>query len=95
MNIDSVNNPNHHFYNDVNLSFNGTMRLIRDPLMKLKPHMWPFILNHRKAIRNVRKLGREQIEKRLEMIKNDEQLPNDILTTILFTHSMKTFLESQ
>jgi hypothetical protein len=57
-----------------------------DPLIKLKPYKWNFLRKHKKAINYLRDTGRNQLLKRLEMIKNNEDLPNDILTTILKSH---------
>lgn len=34
-------------------------------------------------IQYLRKIGRQKLHERLEAIKNDENLPNDILTAIL------------
>ena len=57
-----------------------------DPLIKYKPHKWNFLKKHKNAINYLRDTGRNQLLKRLEMIKNNEELPNDILTTILKSH---------
>ena len=64
-----------------------------DPYIKFKPYKWPFLYKHRQAVRFLRKTGKEQILKRLEMIKNNDELPNDILTTILMCHSKLFFLD--
>ena len=39
--------------------------------------------DNREAMRALRKIGRDCIKKRIEMVKSGEQVPNDILTQIL------------
>jgi hypothetical protein len=86
MNLETVNNPENKFNEYIFEALAGTRQYFVDPLIKLKPHKWSFINKHRHAIRCLRKAGRDQIMERLEMIKNDQKLPNDILTTILIHH---------
>lgn len=45
-------------------------------------------------IRYLRKVGREKLYERLEAIKNDERLPNDILTAILSNMSIKIIISN-
>ena len=87
MNVDSINDPNNMFNVYITKSLAGLSDLFVDPLIKWKPHKWPQIMRYRKVVRYLRQVGREQILNRLNAIKNGDYLPNDILTTILNTHS--------
>ena len=87
MNIDSINDPNNIFNVYITKSLNGVNEFFFDPFIKLKPHKWPLIWQYRQVIRYLRQVGREQIVARINAIKNGDYLPNDILTTILNTHS--------
>lgn len=88
MQIDSINNPNNEFNVYITKSLAGILDIFFDPFMILKPHKWPFIWEYRKVVRYLRRVGREQITARINAIKNNENLPNDILTTILNSHSI-------
>jgi cholesterol 24(S)-hydroxylase len=92
MKLDTVNNPEDKFNEYVFESLSGLKHYFVDPLIKLKPHKWSFINKHRHAIRCLRKTGRDQIMERLEMIKKGQELPKDILTTILISHGNIFFL---
>ena len=62
--------------------------------MKFKPHKWTLIRQHQQFLKYLRQTGRKQIIERLEIIKKNEELPNDILTTILKSHGKNFFLFS-
>jgi hypothetical protein len=64
-----------------------------DPFFKYKPYNWKLIHDNRQAISYLRETGRVQILRRLEMIRNNDELPNDILTVILKTlgRNFKTY----
>ena len=86
MNIDSVNNPNNKFSYNINYALSNLKQFFLDPYIKYKPHKWMFLRKHRKSIRFLRDTGRQELLKRLEMIRKNQELPNDILTNILKNH---------
>jgi len=86
MKIDTINNPDNKFSHNIYFAFSNLKQFFLDPYIKYKPHKWIFLSKHRKAIRFLRDTGRLQLFKRLEMMKLNEELPNDILTTILKNH---------
>jgi hypothetical protein len=87
MNIDSINDPNNIFNVYITKSLSGINEYFFDPFIKYKPHKWPSIWRYRQVIRYLRRVGREQIVARINAIKNGDYLPNDILTSILKSHS--------
>ena len=86
MELDTVNKPNNKFNSNIFHAFSNCKEYLLDPMRKFKPNKWNQIRKHRQSIRYLRETGREQLEKRLEMIKNNQELPNDILTAILKSH---------
>ena len=53
-------------------------------LLPNSQYVHPFeVEGYREAMRALRKIGRDCIKKRIEMVKSGEQVPNDILTQIL------------
>ena len=88
MKIDSVNNPNNKFNDNIYFALSNLTSFLMDPYIQYKPNKWNFLSKHRQAIKFLRNTGREQILNRLEMIKNNQELPNDILTTILKSHGI-------
>jgi hypothetical protein len=54
--------------------------------MKFKPWKKGFLAKHKHSIEYLRETGRNKVLERLEMIKKNQELPNDILTTILKSH---------
>jgi cholesterol 24(S)-hydroxylase len=86
MDLDTVNDPEVKFNEYIYKSLAGLKYYFQDPLIKLKPHKWSFIHKHRHAIRYLRAAGRKQILTRLDMIRNGQELPNDILSIILVKH---------
>jgi hypothetical protein len=61
-------------------------------LPKFKPHRWSEMREMKKSIRKLRNLGREQILKRLKMIEENQELPNDMLTMFLKEQSRHDFM---
>lgn len=95
MNIDSVNNPKNKFNDNIYFALSNLTSFLMDPYIKYKPNKWSFLNKHRQAIKFLRDTGREQILRRIEMFKKNQELPNDILTTILKSHEENEFdLES-
>jgi hypothetical protein len=92
MNIDSVNNPKNKFNDNIYFALSNLTSFLIDPYIKYKPNKWSFLNKHRQAIKFLRDTGREQILKRIEMIKENQELPNDILTTILKSHGIDIHL---
>ena len=86
MNIDSVNNPKNKFSHNIYFALSNLKEYFFDPYINYKPHKWLFLSKHRKAIRFLRETGRQQLLKRLEIMKENKDFPNDILTTILMSH---------
>ena len=85
MKIDTVNNPTNKFNQCIFFALSNINHFFMDPFFKYKPYNWKLMHENRKAISYLRETGRAQILKRLVMIKKNEELPNDILTTILKT----------
>jgi cholesterol 24(S)-hydroxylase len=92
MELDTVNKPNNKFNSNVFHAFSCCKEYHLDPMIKFKPNKWNHIRKHRESIRYLRETGRQQLQKRLEMIKNGEELPNDILTNILKSHGELIYL---
>lgn len=88
MDIDSVNNPNNKFNENIYFALSNIANFLIDPYIKYKPNKWNFLNKHKQSVKFLRDTGRREILKRLEMIKNHEELPKDILTTILDSHGM-------
>jgi hypothetical protein len=86
MKIDSINDPKNKFNEHIFHVISNLKKFFFDPLIKFKPHKWGFLIKYSQSVRYLRDTGREQLVKRLEMIKNNQELPNDILTTILKSH---------
>ena len=86
MKLDTVNNPNNKFNEYIYFSISSLNSFIVDPLIKFKPHKWGFLRKHEQVLNYLRQTGRQQILDRLEMIKKNQELPNDILTNILKSH---------
>lgn len=86
MKIDTVNNPDNKFNEQIFYVISNIKYFFIDPFIKYKPHKWHFLMKHKQAVSYLRKTGRDQLIKRLDMIKNNQELPNDILTTILKSH---------
>lgn len=93
MKLDTINNPKDRFNKNVFEALDGLKYFFQDRLIKFKPHRWPFIMNWRRIVRELRKIGRDQIEARLKMIKNNQELPNDILTIIIESFSKYRFFQ--
>ena len=91
MKIDTINNPENKFNDYIFFKLSSMKYFLMDPFLKYKPHKMGFIKKHKTAVRYLRETGRTQILKRLEMIKNNEELPNDILTSILKSHGNDKF----
>ena len=91
MKIDTINNPENKFNDYIFFTLSSMKYFLMDPFLKYKPHKMGFIKKHKTEVRYLRETGRTQILKRLEMIKNNEELPNDILTSILKSHGNDKF----
>jgi hypothetical protein len=88
LNIDSINDTSNRFAEYIKTSLAGVDKCIKNPFFKHNPLNWLYIYRYRRIIRELRKIGRDQINLRIEAIKNNEYVPNDILTTILFNSSL-------
>jgi hypothetical protein len=86
MKIDSVNDPENKFNEHIFHIISNWRKFFFDPLIKFKHHKWGFLIKYNQSVRYFLDTGRKQLVKRLEMIKNNQELPNDILTTILKSH---------
>ena len=56
--------------------------------MKYKPWKFNEIREFKKTIRNIRQIGRNRILERLNAFKNNEHIPDDILSSILANYSI-------
>lgn len=88
MNIDSINNPENLFNKYITKAISSAVEHAFDPFIQYKPHKWLDLYRFKKAVMYLRKVGREQLMNRIKAMKNNEYLPNDILTTILTTNSI-------
>ena len=91
MPLDSLNNPNNEFNEHIFNTLSNLNTFFMDPYIKYKPHKWYFMWKNRQSIHVIRNIGRKKIMERLEMIKNNQELPNDILTAILQSHGKLLF----
>ena len=94
MKLDTVNNPDNKFNEYIFFALSNLKCFFMDPFMKFKPWKRGFLAKHKHAIEYLRETGRDQVLERLEMIKKNRELPNDILTTILKSHGINVRLEN-
>ena len=51
--------------------------------IKINPFKWPYLRRFKNAIFFLRKIAKDQINERIKKIKNEEYVPNDILSKML------------
>jgi hypothetical protein len=53
---------------------------------KYKPTKWLYIYRYKKLLRELRNVGKEQINKRIQLLKEGAYVPNDLLNSFLKAH---------
>jgi cholesterol 24(S)-hydroxylase len=86
MNTDAINEDTSLLNEYLAHALHLSEKLVTDPFFKLKPSNFNEIKTTKKMIRHVRKIGRDKITERINAFKNNEYMPNDILSAILNTY---------
>ncbi|MBN3277412.1 CP46A hydroxylase, partial [Polyodon spathula] len=71
------------FPHAISTCLKGVAQYIRNPYTMYMPWHWKFVKEVRNSAELLRKTGKECIENRKRIIKNGEEVPDDILTQIL------------
>lgn len=89
MEIDSINNDGNKFNYYIKQILIGLNLLFEDPVKLIKYRLTQTnkLKEFKHMIRILRETGRDRILERIKAFKNDEPLPNDILTSILTNYS--------
>ena len=53
---------------------------------KLKPRGWIFVQKYKKILKNLRDIGREQIQNRIKAVAEGQYIQNDLLANIFKSH---------
>ena len=77
----------------LNTYLGGVLAMITDiffdPYIRFRPSKQNDVKNFRKMMKYLRKVGRDRIVERIAAFKNNEHLPDDILSSILSSYSKK------
>ena len=76
----------------LNTYLGGVLAMITDiffdPYIRFRPSKQNDVRNFRKMMKYLRKVGRDRIVERIAAFKNNEHLPDDILSAILSSYSI-------
>nr|AHL88993.1 cytochrome p450 3049B1 [Brachionus koreanus] len=90
MESDSINEDNN-LKGYVFKSLEGFNKILLDPFLKFSISGWSYIKNYRRLLKSLRDLGRCQILKRIESIKDDSYVSDDLITIMLKNNDNEKF----
>ncbi|RNA07005.1 cholesterol 24-hydroxylase-like [Brachionus plicatilis] len=90
MDIDSINQDNN-LKGYVSKSLEGFNKILLDPFLKFSISGWSYIKTYKHILKNLRDLGRYQILKRIESIKDGSYVSDDLITIMLKNNQNEEF----
>nr|QEV83800.1 cytochrome P450 [Brachionus rotundiformis] len=90
MEIDSINYDNN-LKGYVFKALEGFNKILFNPFLRFSISGWSYIKNYKRIIKNLRDLGRFQILKRIESIKDGSYVSDDLITLMLRNNQNEEF----